>query len=223
MWHQRLAHPHQSVLRRLLPDVQASTGDSTCNVCLEAKIKQKVERKPVSRSAKPFELIHSDLCGPFPSSLGGACYYILYIDDCTRYVESYLLVTKSASEIQAKFEDYKAWVEAQGFRIQRFRSDNGTGEYWNSAILQTLPISGITFEPAPPYTQHKNGVAERMIQTIDNKARCLILDVELPPQFWGEVIKTSVYIHRRTSTSSLKGYCSPFEALYGTTSPVYHL
>ena len=90
-------------------------------------MKQKFERKPVSRSATPFELIHLDLCGPMPSSLGGARYYILYIDDCTRYVESYLLVTKSASEIQAKFEGYKAWVEAQGFRIQRFRSDNGTG------------------------------------------------------------------------------------------------
>ena len=94
IWHQRLAHPHQSVLRRLLPDVQASIGDSTCDVCLKAKMKQKFERKPVSRSAKPFELIHSDLCGPMPSSLGGARYYILYIDDCTRYVESYLLVTK---------------------------------------------------------------------------------------------------------------------------------
>ena len=186
-------------------------------------MKQKFERKPVSRSAKPFELIHSDLCGPMPSSLGGARYYILYIDDCTRYVESYLLVTKSASEIQAKFEVYKAWVEAQGFRIQRFRSDNGTGEYQNSAFLQTLAISGITFEPAPPYTQHKNGVAERMIQTLNNKARCLLLDAELPPKFWGEAIKTSVYIHRRTPTSSLEGYCSPFEALYGTQPPVHHL
>ena len=129
IWHQRLAHPHQSILRRLLPHVQDATGNSNCDVCLKAKMKQKFERNHVCRSIIPFELIHSDLCGPMPSSLGGARYYILYIDDCTRYVESYLLVTKTASEIQAKFEVYKAWVEAQGFRIRRFRSDNGTGEY----------------------------------------------------------------------------------------------
>ena len=223
IWHQRLAHPHQSVLRRLLPDVQASTEVSNCDVCIKAKMKQKFERNPVPRSTKPFELIHSDLCGPMPSSLGGARYYILYIDDCTRYVECYLLVTKSASEIQAKFEIYKAWVEGQGFQIRRFRSDNGTGEYQNSAFLQTLALSGISFEPAPPYTQHKNGVAERMIQTLNSKARCLLLDAELPTKFWGESIKTSVYIHRRTPTSSLEGHRSPFEALYGTRPPVHHL
>ena len=98
-----------------------------------------------------------------PSILGGARYYILYIDDCTRYVEIYLLVTKSSSEIQAKFEVNKARDEAQGFRIRRFRSDNGTGEYQNSVFLQTLALGGITFEPEPPYTQQKNGVAEHMI------------------------------------------------------------
>ena len=183
----------------------------------------KFERKPVRQSTRPFELIHSDLCGPMPSRLGGARYYILFIDDCTRYVEIYLLVTKSLSEIQAKFEEYKAWVEAQGFRIRRFRSDNGTSEYQNSVFLQTLALSGITFEPAPPYTQHRNGVTERMIQTLNSTAWCLLLDVQLPARFWGEAIKTSAYLHRRTPTSSLEGYRSPFEALYGTNPPVHHL
>ena len=177
-WHQRLAHPHEAVLKRILPNIQVSTKDLDCDVCLKGKMKQKFERKPVRRSTRPFELIHSDLCGPMPSSLGGARYYLFYIDDCTRYVEIYLLVTKSSSEIQAKFEVYKAWVEAQGFQIRRFRSDNGTGEYQNSAFLQTLALSGITFEPAPPYTQHKNGVTERMIQTLKSKAWCLLLDAQ---------------------------------------------
>jgi len=64
----------------------------------------------------------------------------------------YFLVTKSAEEISAKFQNYQAWVEAQGFGIKRFRCDNGSGEYNNSVYLALLGEKGISYELAPPYT-----------------------------------------------------------------------
>jgi len=70
-------------------------------------------RTKASRTLTPFELIHLDLCGPIKHSIGGAQYYIIYIDDGTRYTEVYFLVTKSAEEISAKFRHYQAWVESQ--------------------------------------------------------------------------------------------------------------
>jgi len=51
----------------------------------------------------PFELMHLYLCGPMKHSIGGAHYYILYIDDCTRYTEVYFLITKTVEEISVKF------------------------------------------------------------------------------------------------------------------------
>ena len=117
-----------------------------------------------------FELLHSDLCGPMKPSIGGAKYYIIYIDDCTRYTEVYFLITKTAEEVSAKFQHYQAWVETQGFHIKRFRSDNGSREYNNSIFLGLLGEKGITFEPSPAYTQHKNGTAEWIIQTLNAKA-----------------------------------------------------
>ena len=117
-------------------------------------------------------------------SNGGAQYNIIYIDDCTRYMEVYLLVTKSAEEISAKFRHYQAWVEAQGFRIKCIRSDNGSGEYGNSMFLGMLGEKGITYEPSPPYTQHKDGTAERMIQTLNTKARSMMWDANVAIQFW---------------------------------------
>ena len=119
-------------------------------------------------------LVHSDLCGPMKHSNSGAQYNIIYIDDCTRYTEVYYLVTKSAEEISAKFRHYQARVEAQGFHFKRFRSDNGSGEYSNSMFLGILGEKEITYEPSPPYTQHKNGTAERMIQTLNTKARSMM-------------------------------------------------
>ena len=86
------------------------------------------------------------------TSIGGASYYILYIDDCTRFVEVFPLVTKTSSEVANKFLVYKAWVETQGNQIKRFRCDNGTGEFSNTTFTDILAKNGITFEPAPPYT-----------------------------------------------------------------------
>ena len=41
--------------------------------------------------------------------------------------------------------------------IALFRCDNGRGKYDNRLFRGILRVSGILLEPAPPYTQHKNG------------------------------------------------------------------
>jgi len=56
-----------------------------CRTCVQAKQQQHIVRTRASRSSIPLALEHSDLCGPMRHSIGGAQYYIIYIDDCTRY------------------------------------------------------------------------------------------------------------------------------------------
>jgi hypothetical protein len=117
LWHQRLAHINYITMKKLHPPgVQCSDTDmiTKCVVCTQAKQQQVYQRSAVSKTVKPFELIHSDLCGPIKTSIGGASYYILYIDDFARYASTYFLITKSATEISEKFKHFKAWVEAQG-------------------------------------------------------------------------------------------------------------
>jgi len=194
-----------------------------CRICVQAKQQHHIVRTRAPRSSMPFALVHSDLCGPIKHSIGGVQYYIIYIDECTRYTEVYFLITKTAEEISAKFQHYQAWVETQGFHIKRFRSDNGSGEYNNSIFLGLLGEKGITFEPSPPYTQHKNGTAERMIRTLNAKARSMMLDANVPIVFWPEAIRTACYLHRRSPTSSLTDNRSPYEARYGTTPKIGHL
>jgi hypothetical protein len=62
-----------------------------------------------------------------------------------------------------------------------------------------------------------------MIRTINTKARCMLLDSNLPIQFWAEAIHTACFLHQCTLNSSLANYMSPFEALIGTKPKVYHL
>jgi len=204
-------------------EICTATAPGLCETCVHTKQQQKVICTKASRTSTPFELVYSDLCGPIKHSAGGAQYYIIYIDDCTRYTEVYFLITKTVEEISTKFRHYQAWVETQGYRIKRFCSDNGSGEYSNSVFLGLLGEKGITFEPSPPYTQLKNGTAEQMIRTLNTKARSMMWNANVPIKFWPEAIRTACYLHRRSPTSSLSGNRSPYEALYGTTPPIAHL
>jgi len=128
------------------------TTPTLCSTCVQAKQQQQVIRTKVPQSSTPFVLMHSDLCGPMKHSIRGTQYFVIYIDDCTRYTEVYFLITKTTEEILAKFQHYQAWVETQGFHIKRFHSDNRSGEYNNSIFLGLLGENGITFEPSSLYT-----------------------------------------------------------------------
>jgi hypothetical protein len=195
-----------------------------CSVCVLAKHKQSFIRTPMECSRIPFELIYSDVCGPMLTpSLSKACYYIVYIDDATRFARIFFLKSKSASAVLPVFKEYMAWVDAQGFRIKRFRCDNGIGEFDNNEFWNLLALSGIAFEPAPPFTQHKNGTVERYIQTINGKARSMMLDSHMPHRFWAEAVNTAMYLHSISPTKTLVKSQSPHEALYGRRPPIAHL
>jgi len=110
-------------------------------VCLQAKLKRKIICVPVQRTTTPFELVHLDLCGPFAVySSGGAQYFIVYIDDYSRHAEIMVLSAKRAETCMAAFQWFQAKVDGWGYNIQRFRSDNGRGEYNNKTFRSILAI-----------------------------------------------------------------------------------
>ena len=56
------------------------------------------------------ELIHSDVCGPIPSTyLSGYEYYVTFIDDYSRKTLIYFLKTKD--EVFGKFKEFKSLIE----------------------------------------------------------------------------------------------------------------
>lgn len=228
LWHRRMAHTNTRALTRMLKDANINIEgehEKYCITCILSKSKQKFQRKvPVLRSTTPFELVHSDLSGPFNiPTLSGKAYYIVYICDCTRFTKLYLLNSKSSVEICTKYRHFRSWVKSQGYSIRRFRSDNGTGEYDNAEFHGLLIEDGTQWEPSPPHTQSKNGTSEAMIREINTKIRSMLIDAGLPGRFWGECAETAVHLHQRTPTKALATYMSPYEALYGTPPQVHHM
>lgn len=224
MWHRRLTHLHPDALPKAQSGVRAYGAlSSPSEVCVRSNLQKKFERAPAPHSEVPCKLVHSDLAGPFKVSIGSAAYYIIYVDDCTRFVEVFFLVGKTAAEICAKFTTFKGSVETRGFRIKRFRCNNGTSEYNDKDFLQILSASGIAYEPSPPYTQYKNGVLERKIRTLNTKARRMLRDTGFPMHFWVEAVRSAAYPQCCNLTTSLLGHISPHQGLLGSHPSLSHL
>ena len=83
---------------------------------------------PPSRKTELLELVHSDLCGPMKTkTLGGALYFVTFIDDCSRKLWVYVLKTKD--QVLGVFKQFQASVEREtGKKLKCIRTDNG-GEY----------------------------------------------------------------------------------------------
>jgi len=95
-----------------------------CEICIK---QLRLLFKHIGNRAKEvLELIHSDLCGPLQVKfVGGAKYFLTFINDFSRKVNIYIL--KSKDEILNHFKSFKNLVENQHKKkIKALRIDNGT-------------------------------------------------------------------------------------------------
>ena len=77
-----------------------------------------------SISTDIFDLIHSDVWGPSPvSSIGGFRYFVLFVDDYSRY--NWIFHMKHCSELLQVYSNFAKMVETQFSKsIKIFRSNN---------------------------------------------------------------------------------------------------
>jgi hypothetical protein len=119
LWHRRLGHLNIKGVHALQNMVSGmNLGNMACAISsfvYEGCIEGKQHCKPLPsdggmRATKPLEIMDSDVCGPMrTTSLGGARYFVTYIDDFSTTVWVYLL--KSKGECLEKFKEFKALVE----------------------------------------------------------------------------------------------------------------
>ncbi|KAB2628692.1 hypothetical protein D8674_033487 [Pyrus ussuriensis x Pyrus communis] len=108
-----------------------------CTDCAIGKNHKLPFSSSTSRASASLELIHCDVWGPAPVvSVSGFKYYVLFVDEFTKY--TWLFPLKAKSEVYSVFVSFKAYVEnLVGNRIKIFRSDSGgefTGSVFNSFL-----------------------------------------------------------------------------------------
>jgi len=127
IWHWRIAYMNPTTIKSL--PVGYTHDDSMCTVCIQAKHKQRFIKVPVKRTTKPFELVHSDVCGTCstPTFIDNRN-YILFIDDYTRYTSIWLLPNEKAETCTSAYQSFQARVDSMGYKVKRFGCDNGWRE-----------------------------------------------------------------------------------------------
>ena len=232
IWHRRLGHLSLTNLRRLAQSdmvvgfnynpEKASEGIGFCESCVEGKSHRlPFPPRQGKRSSTPLEIVHTDVCGKLNvKSLGGAQYFLTFIDDSTHYVWIYVL--KRKDEVFTKFCEWKAMVEnSTGCKLKTLRSDNG-GEYTSAEFTDYLKREGIRHELTIPKTPEQNGVAERMNRTLVEMVRSMLSDSKAPSRFWAEALSTAAYLRNRCPTKAVEGM-TPIEALTGEKPDIAHL
>jgi len=76
-----------------------------------------------------------------------------------------------------------------------------SGEYLNNKLKNVYAARGMMHETTAPYTPEQNGKAERLNQTITERARATLQEANLPTNRWAEPIATANYIRFRSPTS----------------------
>ena len=216
-WHRRMGHLNVNDLNKMRDGAVTGVSytdnsridKSTCTICCEGKQSRLPFAQSATRSSKPLDLIHADVCGPMEkTSIGGSRYFLVFIDDYTRMAFVYFL--KAKSEVFKYFKEFKCLVENQQNRkIKLFRTDNGL-EFCSNIFEDFLKDAGIVHQKSNSYTPEQNGMSERINRTLVERARCLLFDAGLDKKFWAEATNTAVYLRNRSIASGLDGK-TPYE------------
>ncbi|POM81592.1 Hypothetical protein PHPALM_425 [Phytophthora palmivora] len=180
----------------------------------------------VERATSPLGKVHSDICGPLPvPSLTGCCYFMIFIDEFSRFMFTYPL--KARSDLPKCYEDFRKKAlnifrkDVQVLEWRRQHIDDEETRVLQADIakkyenLERLIFSkyGTHVQFTNAYTSQQNGAAEWWKRTILEYVRALLLDGNLPKQLWAECVCHVTTRIKMTSSSKTDGL-TPYELWY---------
>jgi hypothetical protein len=113
-----------------------------------------------SMSQRPFDLVHSNVCGPAPFvSKGGHKYYIIFIGDFSHHTWIYFM--KHCSEALSIYKTFSTMIHTHFDTSIRVFCANSTGEYLSDVLCQVLAEQGTLAQFSCPNAHAQNGVGER--------------------------------------------------------------
>ncbi|KAK1429347.1 hypothetical protein QVD17_11555 [Tagetes erecta] len=223
VWHNRLGHPSDQVLKILKETLPLKNYECTepCEICHQAKQTRTSFKLSNHKSNQLGDLMHMDLWGPFKvTSREGYKYFLTIVDDFSRAVWVYLL--KSKDEVINRVTVFFKLVETQfNQKIKIVRSDNGT-EFVNKQMNHFFEQNGVIHQTTCAYTPQQNGIVERKHRHLLNNARSLMFQGNIPLYMWTECILTATYLINRLPSSILAGK-SPYELLFKTKPLLFYL
>ncbi|CAI7803056.1 unnamed protein product [Closterium sp. NIES-54] len=209
MWHQCLGHPSLSRLRgmhsrliesglpRSLPPLPPSRTPP-CLPCIEGRQRAAPHSSSFPPTTAPLLTLHMDVWGPARvSGQGGERYFLLVVDDYTRYTTVFPLRSKGQA-----VDFLIAWIRivrlqlrerfGQDLSVLRLHSDRG-GEFSSSLLRDFCRGEGILQSLTLLNSPQQNGIAERHIGLIMEVARTSMIHAAAPHFQWRFAVRYAAH------------------------------
>jgi len=161
-------------------------------------------------------MIHVDLCGPMsvetPSHKQHAA---IFTDDYSRY--AFISLLRFKSDFFEAFEFFVRAIENETDAKLAFLQTDGDGIFLkDERLLAFCGSKGIRQVHSTPFCPAQNGRAERIIRTIVEMARTVMIHGSAPRNLWGEAMSNAVYVYNRLPHSAIPAQFScPLSAWRG--------
>lgn len=157
-WHDRYGHISFDALWRMskqdmvcgMPELEHA--DQLCDVCITTKQRRTpFPKKTTFRADHPLELVHGDVYGTItPATLGGRRYFLLLIDDHTRYM--WVVLMSGKGDAAASVQRIQAMAEAESRRKLRVIRTNNSGEFTSVEFARNYDDYGVRRQLTVPYS-----------------------------------------------------------------------
>jgi len=256
LWHERFGHADPKRLKFLYDNASVEGMDvggkfkldrtcrcETCKMTNNRKLHIGELRKHDDDVTRKGQLIYSDICGPFPTSVEGYRYCISFTDVYLRFSAAYFL--KRKSEATEALRQVIIFYKKNGIVISRLRTDNGgefgggnertssTGEgstsksnlgrkhdddeaedAYGSDFQRVCDNEGITHELMPAHRPELHGIAERWNSTISKMANSMLYATRTAYLLWPSAFSHANALRNRLPVRGL-GVLTPYEIFYG--------
>ena len=225
LWHRRFGHIGMDATRAALTknyvtgiELEGSFTRDHCIACIIGKSPQQSYSHNGHRASKIGELLHMDLCGPYPvQGPKGERYFYNILDDKSNFGFTFGLRLKS--DAFSHYRSTEAFLErSNDVRVLSIRC-GGELELSAGQMGDHITSKGIVLQRTVAYAHAQNGKSERYIRTLEEGGQALLADSGLPMSFWLDAVLTRQYLCNRLPTSTLPNDVTPFESITNGRKP----
>ncbi|KAG7531336.1 Ribonuclease H-like superfamily [Arabidopsis suecica] len=229
LWHDRLGHPGQNMMRKLMTNSKGHTlrekrvipKNLTCEACSQGKLIIRPSPAKVNKETLNFlERIQGDICGPIHPPCGTFRYFMVLIDASTRWSHVCLLSPRNQAFARLLAQIIRLRAHFPDFPLKTIRLDNA-GEFTSQAFNDYCMSMGVSVEHPVAHVHTQNGLAESFIKRIQLIARPLLMRSKLPVAAWGHAVLHSSELIRIRPSSEHR--YSPSQLLMGHEPDISHL
>jgi transposase InsO family protein len=222
LWHSRCGHLSYQNIAKLVSRGRARglrvakrdlVDFPVCDVCERSNQQRASFKRTYTQHATQVnELVYTDIKGPVEvPTFSGKRYVLVFVDDFSGFVTTYLLAHKS--EALTRFKEYVVAAETKhNLPVRGVNSDNG-GEFISPAWTAYCKSKGIHCRGTTTYTPEQNGSAEVRFRVLFRKVRTLLIGAQLPKQFWGEALLTATLLNNISPLR--RADITPYERWHG--------